>query len=95
MIVTDMNDRERKTFADKTDKLIEAAGNLATALRTGDDTDVLMWLALTGISGSYLNELTAIYTKAESGVKIPDSPEQLIAPTRYNNPLNNRGEGKK
>jgi hypothetical protein len=28
-------------------------------------------------------------------VKIPDSPEQLIAPTRYNNPLNNRGEGKK
>jgi hypothetical protein len=96
MLVTDMNDRERRTFAEKTDELIEAAGRLANALRTGDDDEALIGLALTGIRGSFLNELTAIFTKAESVVKIPDSPAQLIAPTRYTNPLHNRGEeGKK
>lgn len=100
MLVTDMNDRERKKFAEKAVELATSAGNLGRALRTGDDTEVLLHLAITGISGTFINELSEIFQAATAGVKIPDSPKGLVAPTKYTNrsdythPLMNKGKEK-
>jgi hypothetical protein len=91
-----MNDRERKKFAVKADALAKSASELAQALRTGDDTDVLMHLALTSVTGMFITELSEIF-QAAAGIDIPDSPQGLSAPTKSTgptNPLMNKGKEK-
>jgi hypothetical protein len=80
MIVTDMNDRERKKFAGLAEELARSADKLAAALRTEDDSDVLFHLAMTGISGRFINDLSDIFKDA-AGVQIPDSPSTLTPPS--------------
>lgn len=102
MLVTDMNDRERRKFASRADDLEVAAGKLAQALRGGDDTDVLLQLALTGVSGMFITDLGEIF-QAALGVEIPDSPKGLVAPTKFagpgstgpSHPLMNEGKEKR
>jgi hypothetical protein len=79
MLVTDMNARERARFAEKADRLAKHTGKLAAALRAGDDVEVLLQLAITGIAGEFIVELGKIFTDAV-GVQIPETPEGLSAP---------------
>jgi len=79
MLITDMNARERARFADKADKLALSAGKLAAKLREGDDTDVLLHLAITGISGEFIHDLGKIFTDAV-GIHMPETPEGLSTP---------------
>lgn len=76
MIVTDLNDRERHRYAQQIGKVSEAARSLAEALRSGDDTTALVQLALLGLSGNVLNELTDIFMKTVD-VSVPDAPPPL------------------
>jgi hypothetical protein len=97
LLITDMNDRERRKFAEKAEALAASAGKLAESLRTGDDTEVLLHLAITGVSGTFITELGDIFKAAVAGVNIPDSPKGLVAPTKFSaptHPLMNKGKEK-
>lgn len=76
MLVTDMNNRERNTFAEKAEKLAAVSNQLAIALRSEDDSEVLLRVALVGVAGSFMNDLNEIFAHA-TGVIIPDSPSTL------------------
>ena len=71
VIVTDLNARERDRFAKQMELLAKAAGDLAVALRSGDDSAAMTQLALVAISTTMLRELTEIFLGAQ-GIVIPD-----------------------
>ena len=71
VIVTDLNARERDRFAKQMELLAKAAGDLAVALRSGDDSGAMAHLALAAISTMMLRELSEIFLAAQ-GVVIPD-----------------------
>lgn len=71
-IVANLPDDQRKIYADKAHRLAVCANELATALRGTDDQDVLVCMALTGLSGGFINDLRVAFEKAVH-VEIPDS----------------------
>lgn len=78
-LITDLNERERKSFAAKAENLAVAAERLARALRAGDDTEALVYLTLLALSGTIVNDLTDVFHKAV-GTEVPDHPGALIPP---------------
>jgi HD-like signal output (HDOD) protein len=80
MLITDMNERERNSFANKADTLAEVITKLATALRGGDDAEILTYLVLASLSGVFMNELNEIYINAKR-VNMPDDASRLTTPS--------------
>lgn len=73
MIVTDLNDRERKRYAKSATDMAKMASDLAEALTDADDAKAAVTAALLAMSGTFLNELLGIFTSALP-VNIPDVP---------------------
>lgn len=88
MIVTDLTDRERKQLSEKADLLADSVHKLAAALRSGDDTQTLMYLILATITGSFMNDLIDTFHKA-AGVEIPNDASPLTPPSVPRSPLLN------
>ena len=72
MLITDLNDRERKKYADQIDSHIVAMAKVAEALRSSDDAMAAINLVIACMSASFYPELMSIF---ESSViaKIPDT----------------------
>jgi len=73
MIVTDLNDRERRKFAEQFDKASDAFKDLASSLRDGDDDKAAVKLVIASYVGRPVNELLAIFEKAVVA-SAPDYP---------------------
>lgn len=77
VILTDLNDRERERYGATLDKLGELSGSLAKALRSGDDIQAALLLALVDCLGSAVVEGLLPVFKAALAVEVPESPEGL------------------
>lgn len=77
MVITDMNDRERKRYADQMEGIGKAATALAEALRIGDDTAAAPYLAVLAMCGAPIIELAEIFMQA-TGVSVPDRPAVIM-----------------
>ena len=73
MIVTDLNDRERKRYATQLDSLATAATKAAEALRNGDDNGAVVQVAIVGLTGRIINELVDVFMSAAEA-SVPDGP---------------------
>jgi hypothetical protein len=73
VIVTDLNDRERRKFAEQFDKAADAFKDFATALRDGNDDKAVVHLVVASLVGHSVGELLDIFEKAVVA-SAPDYP---------------------
>jgi hypothetical protein len=69
MIKTDLNERERERFASAFDRVAESASNTATALRSGDDTKLMLKFVMFSLKMTGVTELKDIVTKSMTEAK--------------------------
>lgn len=76
MIVTDLNDRERKRHAEQLNKMASVYQELAAALLEGNDEKAGFFLAHLGLANGSISELLAVFSEAFRA-EVPDTvPEQ-------------------
>ena len=61
---TDLNDRERKRFAERFRSMSKLAADAANALETGDDTSLLVPFLMLSMSSGAMRELGDVITAA-------------------------------
>lgn len=72
MLVTDLNHRERRDYAELFTKMAASASKAAEALRSSDDSRAFTELALVIMMGVPLRKLLEIFTEARD-IEIPDT----------------------
>jgi hypothetical protein len=77
-LITDMNARERESFARKARDLSESSARLADVLEdvTKDDVTVLTELLMVSLGGGFLRDLIKIFEHAVM-TNIPDNTAEL------------------
>jgi hypothetical protein len=76
MLVTDLNDRERRRYAENFDSIAKAAEKVAESLRGGDDAITLVHLISFTLLDRTLTELVDIFKTAIT-VTLPDDSSEL------------------
>lgn len=64
ILKTDLNARERKSYAEKLRQVSESSSRLADALETGNDGEAVMHILMLAISGDTINSIMAIFKDA-------------------------------
>lgn len=73
MIVTDLNDRERRRYAEALDHMAKGCQKAAEALRRGDDDGLAINIAIMALGVKMIDELARIVISAVQ-TDIPNQP---------------------